>query len=74
MKVVLVSQGSGDFYVGGSPRIRISTPSDAPYADLIVSPNGAFWRSASERHYRFSSWDALGIFFETEGLLGAPGG
>lgn len=74
MKVVLVTQSSGDFYVGCSPKIQISTPTDDPYADLIVAANGAFWRSASERHYRFSSWDALSVFFETEGLLGAPGG
>jgi len=73
MKVVLVTQSGPGFYVGCSPKIRIATSTDDPYADLIVGAHGAFWRPAHERHYRFSSWQTLSQHFETEGLLGAPG-
>ena len=73
MKVVLVTQSGPDFYVGCSPKIRISTPTDDLFADLIVGTNGAFWRTAHERHYRFSSWETLSQHFESDGLLGAPG-
>jgi hypothetical protein len=58
---------------GCIPKIRISTPEDAVFADLVISDNGAYWRSAKENSYLLLPWKTLETLFESEGMLKAAG-
>jgi hypothetical protein len=71
MKASLIA--SGETYVGRIPKIRVWTPMDDVFGDLILSDNGAYWRSAKENNFLFLPWETLEQLFESKGALKSAG-